>query len=143
MFGRVINKIFKRGTPVTKSPAVGSKPADQGDSPFGRTTIPFNIRQPESPSVKHATKQKGTPVAERAKREWQFKAGQKLDEKQSPEILCGIDKKMPLAEIESKLSTLYRRHNRAASSLDPELREESELMLEAIATLKERYLAKE
>lgn len=153
MFGRVIKKIFNRDTPVPKAPAPAPKampkPSELADSPFGRKAIPSNIKQPEAPTppepppAKPETKPPpGPPAAERAKREWQAKAGRKLDEKESPEVLCGIDKNMPITEIESKLSALYRRHNRAASSLDPKLREESELMLEAIATLKERYLGK-
>ena len=73
---------------------------------------------------------------------WASKSAESIDPKASPEILCGVDKSMPKEEIHEKLAVLYRRHNRAASSLDAKMREEAEIMLEAIATIKEKYLSK-
>ncbi len=58
-----------------------------------------------------------------------------------PEKLCGITKGMSAEEIEKQLTQLYRRHNRAASSLDPKLREEAEVMLDAIVEMRLKYLA--
>ena len=58
----------------------------------------------------------------------------------TPEKLCGITKGMELEEIEKQLTQLYRRHNRAASSLDPKLREEAEVMLDAIVEMRMKYL---
>lgn len=43
-------------------------------------------------------------------------------------------------ELREHLAALYRRHNRAASSLDDQLRREAEIMLEAIVACRERYL---
>lgn len=61
---------------------------------------------------------------------------------QSPEDLCGIDPAMPADEIRQHLARLFARHNRAASSFDLELRAEAELMLQAIVTLREKYVEK-
>ena len=53
--------------------------------------------------------------------------------KMTPESLCGIDPaKMSPDEIRATLAQLYKRHNQAAGSLNPELREEAERMLDAI-----------
>lgn len=58
----------------------------------------------------------------------------------SPEVICGIDKSMGKEEIRDRLAELYRRHNRAAGSLDEELRAEAEQMLEAIVVCREKYV---
>lgn len=57
-----------------------------------------------------------------------------------PARLCDIREGMPPEEIRQRLAALYRRHNRAAASLDPELRREAEMMLDAIVQCRERYL---
>ena len=57
----------------------------------------------------------------------------------SPETLCGINLKMPKYEIRKRLAVLYRRYNRAASSLDASMRAESERMLDAIVKVREKY----
>ncbi|MCB1228681.1 MAG: hypothetical protein KDN19_00345 [Verrucomicrobiae bacterium] len=59
----------------------------------------------------------------------------------SPEIICGIDpKKMSRDEIRKRLAELFRRHNQAEASLDPELREEARIMLDAIVVCREKYV---
>ena len=59
----------------------------------------------------------------------------------TPEALCGIDpKKMKTEEIRLKLAELYRRHNHAAGSLNAELREEAETMLDAVVACREKYI---
>jgi hypothetical protein len=58
----------------------------------------------------------------------------------TPEELCGIDPSMPADEIRARLAKLFVRHNRAASSFDLELRAEAEIMLQAIVTIRERYI---
>ncbi|MEM6278104.1 MAG: hypothetical protein AAF733_01400 [Verrucomicrobiota bacterium] len=61
--------------------------------------------------------------------------------KMTPESLCGIDPaKMDSEEIKSILAQLYKRHNQAAGSLNPELREEAEQMLDAIVHCREKYV---
>ena len=61
-------------------------------------------------------------------------------ERMSPEGLCGINPAMDRDEIRSRLATLYKRHNNAAGSLDPELRREAEYMLDAIVHCREKYI---
>ena len=61
--------------------------------------------------------------------------------KKSAEAMCGIDpKKMKKEEIREKLAELYKRHNHAAGSLNNELREEAEKMLDAIVECREKYV---
>ena len=57
---------------------------------------------------------------------------------QSPEELCGITSKMGKDEIREKLALLYKRYNRATSSLDTNLRAEAEEMLDAIVAIREK-----
>jgi hypothetical protein len=56
----------------------------------------------------------------------------------APEELCGITPKMGKDEVRTTLAALYRRYNRASSSLDPKLRAEAEEMLDAIVAIREK-----
>ncbi len=58
----------------------------------------------------------------------------------TPEELCELKDGMTHEELKAHLAKLYRRHNRAASSLNPELREQAERMLDAIVEVRHRYL---
>ena len=58
--------------------------------------------------------------------------------KRTPEDLCGVDAKMNKEQIRDRLKLLYRRHNRAASSLDPKTRAEADSMLNAIVSIREK-----
>ncbi|MBL9152225.1 MAG: hypothetical protein JNK37_07065 [Verrucomicrobiales bacterium] len=59
----------------------------------------------------------------------------------SPEAVCGIDpKKMSPDEIRKRLAELFRRHNAAEASLNPELREEARVMLDAIVICRQKYV---
>ena len=62
--------------------------------------------------------------------------------KQTPEALCGLDDldNMDSTAVKAHLAKLYKRHNDAAGSLDPELRAEAEQMLDAIAHCREKYV---
>ena len=60
----------------------------------------------------------------------------------SAEQLCGVRPGMGKPEIAALLKKLYRRHNRAASSLDATLRAESERMLDAIVEVREKHLGR-
>ena len=91
---------------------------------------------PAAPAVEPAPAQK--PVD--AREEWARKASAKLDINANPEELCGILPSMTKDDISVLLANLYRRHNRAASSLDAALREEAEAMLDIIANMREKYL---
>jgi hypothetical protein len=57
----------------------------------------------------------------------------------SPEELCGVTSGMNKDQIRSRLAMLYRRHNRATSSLDAKLREEAERMLNAVVAVREKH----
>lgn len=56
----------------------------------------------------------------------------------TPEEWCGITAGMSPEEIRARLALLYRRFNRATSSLDPKLRAEAEVMLDAIVAVREK-----
>ena len=75
-----------------------------------------------------------------AKEKWQQDAAQNLSRQSTPEDLAGITSGMTPEEIRERLAKLYQRHNRAAASLDPHLREEAEFMLETLAGLREKYV---
>ncbi len=94
-------------------------------------------------------KKSATPPSEPARSDkptardlWEKNAGRELNRKASPEELCGLRDGMDMDELRNVLSQLYRRHNRAASSLDPKLRSEAEVMLDAIVDCRQRYLEK-
>ncbi len=62
-------------------------------------------------------------------------------ERMTPEGMCGIDPAtMDREEIRRRLAVLYKRHNHAAGSLDPAMREEAEVMLDAIVHCREKYV---
>jgi hypothetical protein len=56
----------------------------------------------------------------------------------TPEDLCGITPKMTKEEVRVRLAVLYKRYNRATSSLDTSLRAEAEQMLDAIVAIREK-----
>jgi hypothetical protein len=142
MFNRVINKIFKRGgsaAPATGKPSAKSSTGPRADSPFGRVA-PGPGRSAASPRDAAPAVGSSAPTAEDVRNAWQQKASRRLDTSVSAEELCGIAPGMSKEEIQQTLAALYRRHNRAASSLDEGLRQEAEAMLEAIAAMREKYL---
>lgn len=57
----------------------------------------------------------------------------------SPDDLCEITPKMPKDQIQARLKLLYRRYNRSASSLDAKIRDEAEIMLDAIVKVREKH----
>jgi len=63
-----------------------------------------------------------------------------LNRSAPPEEICGLTPGMSTEEIRDHLAMLYRRHNRAASSLDADLREEAEIMLDAVVRCRETFL---
>jgi hypothetical protein len=60
----------------------------------------------------------------------------------SPEELCKVDPAMSIDEMRARLAKLFTRHNRAASSFDLRRRAEAEIMLQAIVTVREKYIEK-
>jgi hypothetical protein len=75
-----------------------------------------------------------------AKQEWEKNATRSIDQLASPEDLCGITPDMTQEQISAQLAMLYRRHNRAASSLEAHLRAEAEVMLDMVARMRQKYL---
>lgn len=57
----------------------------------------------------------------------------------TPEDLCEITPRMSKDEIRARLKLLYRRYNRAASSLDNTVRAEADKMLDAIVAIREKH----
>jgi hypothetical protein len=57
----------------------------------------------------------------------------------SPEEVCGVTSGMNKDQVRARLALLYRRHNRASSSLDAKLRAEAEKMLSAIVQVREKH----
>ena len=57
----------------------------------------------------------------------------------SPEVICGVTSTMNKDQVRARLAMLYRRHNRASSSLDAKLRGEAERMLGAIVLVREKH----
>jgi hypothetical protein len=55
------------------------------------------------------------------------------------EELCEITPKMSKDEIKARLKLLFRRFNRGASSLDAKVREEAEVMLNAVVEVREKH----
>ena len=59
----------------------------------------------------------------------------------TPEGMCEIDPAtMDHIVIRRRLAALYKRHNHAAGSLDGEMRQEAEVMLDAIVQCREKYV---
>ncbi len=87
-------------------------------------------------AVKPATKGKGGGVLDKiAKGEG---AGISSSGK-TPDELCDIKPGMSKSDIHAQLKLLYRRYNRAASSLDAKTRLEAETMLNAIVEVREKH----
>lgn len=55
------------------------------------------------------------------------------------EELCEITPKMSKDEIKTRLKLLFRRFNRGASSLDAKVRDEAEIMLNAVVEVREKH----
>ena len=72
--------------------------------------------------------------------EWERANRRKVLRGMPPEQLCGISATMTQDQIRDHLAMLYRRHNRAAASLDAHLREEAEIMLDAVVQCREKLL---
>ncbi len=94
------------------------------------------IRKDNEPKAKPA------PASAPAGRAAPAKTGSKT-KAPSPEAICDIDpKKMSPEEIRKRLAELFRRHNQAEASLDPALREEARVMLDAIVVCRQKYVDK-
>ena len=115
MFKKIVQSISKS---LNKPEAKPSKP--------GAATKPIEPRKSEAPLKKIIE-----APAPAAKVEVQVP--------KSPEELCGIEPKMPKDQVKERLKLLYRRYNRAASSLDNQTRAEADSMLDAIVAVREKH----
>jgi len=104
--------------------------AQTAPAPAPAATAPVKQTRPERP---------GSASNPKAKEEWARQAAKRINPDATPEQLCGLTPGMSKEEISNQLAILYRRHNRAASSLEPRLREEAEIMLDVIAALRQKY----
>jgi hypothetical protein len=118
MFKKLLSRLF----PGRRSPATG-----------GKSRHSWFDRGPPAATV-------DTTGKPRALIEWELAAQKPIDRTARPEDLCGIVPGMKAEQIRDHLAMLYRRHNRAAASLDAGLREEAELMLDAIVQCREKFL---
>ncbi|CAN5460435.1 hypothetical protein BH23VER1_BH23VER1_24570 [soil metagenome] len=112
------------------------------DKVFGKIFKPAKTRVPGrqgagSPAARAAADDANVPAA---KRQWEERAAREINPKLPGEELCELRDGMTHAELREHLSLLYRRHNRAASSLDPKLRREANIMLDAIVAMRQKYL---
>ncbi len=110
---------------------------------FGKKTKAPRLLLPVPGAIAATTRSTPIPAPEpdpsSAKAKWEKNAAAPLSRQDSPETLAGITPDMTHPEILARLAKLYQRHNRAASSFDPKLREEAEFMLETLAGLREKY----
>ena len=109
-----------------------------------RLTLPSHT-QPELVSARTAkpdlrAEKPDSSASPRAKEEWAKQAARRINPDATPEQLCGIEPGMTQEQVSAQLALLYRRHNRAASSLEASLREEAEIMLDVIASMRQKYL---
>lgn len=149
MFKKVFSRLF--GAKKSSPPRVA--PASSQAQPVTGTGIPAPVTAPATqlPAAKPAAAASAAPAAPAAAKEekkpaalqqWEKEASKALDPKASPELICGVTAGMSREEIHERLAMLYRRHNRAASSLDAKLRDEAEVMLEAISVLREKHFGR-
>ncbi len=124
---KFLSKLFK------KPPAAAAQPRLTLPSHTG----PVSTRKP----LEGTGTGKATPATTpKAKEAWSKTTARRINPTASPEEICGITPGMDREQISSQLAMLYRRHNRAASSLEADLREEAEIMLDVIATMRLKYL---
>lgn len=106
-----------------------------------RQTAPAPAK-PAAPEVKPAPAAEAKPAA-KAPAESTLKKiaappAPAPEPEKTPEQLCGIEPKMNKDQIRDRLKLLYRRYNRAASSLDAKTRAEADKMLTAIVKVREK-----
>ncbi len=127
MFKRVFQSISK---------ALGSKEAEVTETPESKGKAASKeapVVPPTKRPAKSDDKGKGKAVAAKAPAQPAPAAPKK-----SPEELCDISSKMSKEEIKERLAFLYKRYNRATSSLDAKLRAEAEVMLNAVVAVREK-----
>ena len=97
----------------------------------GKELEPAKAAKATEPASKGKAADKKTPEPELAPVKAKKKAA-------TPEEACGITAKMSKDEVRERLALLYKRYNRATSSLDAGLRAEAEEMLDAVVAVREK-----
>jgi hypothetical protein len=137
MFKKVLQSLTKsmsRPEPA-KKPAEAPKPAAPAAKPTAgpaaKTEVPKSDAKPADPAKPESPLKKiaATPAEP---------AAPKAPE-QPPEELCAITPSMTKDQIRDHLKLLYRRYNRAASSLKDTTRAEADNMLNAIVAVREKH----
>jgi cell division septum initiation protein DivIVA len=120
MFKKVLQSISKslqRQTEPKAAPKAAAAPAKQEAAP---------AKQASAPAAESTLKKIAAPPAPPP------------EPPKSPDELCGIEPKMNKDQIRERLKLLYRRYNRAASSLEAKTRAEADKMLDAIVKVREK-----
>lgn len=146
MFKKVFSRLFgaKKASPPRVAPsshAPQPAAAPVAAAPPGISSAP-PAPQPAAATPAPAASPAAPEKKPAALQQWEKDASRPVDPKAGPEQICGITPGMSREEIQERLAMLYRRHNRAASSLDAKLRDEAEVMLEAISALREKHFGR-
>lgn len=115
---KIVKSLF--GGKENATPGAAAAPA----SPASASVAPAPVPAPSKTAapVKAAAKAK-PPVPEKVA---------------PPEEICGITSGMSKEDIRKRLALLYKRYNRATSSLDAGLRAEAEKTLDAVVAVREK-----
>lgn len=143
MFGKLFNRFKTR--PVVPPPAAASKTPAPAPVPVPVPSAAA-VEAPASPDqgfANHTRIYKTAPVhvPVAANPESLFSSAPPAPP--TPEELCGITPDMGPDKIREALAHLYRRHNRLTSSLNPELRAEAEMMLDAIVDVRHKHFGED
>jgi hypothetical protein len=159
MFKKLIQSISKSRTtqaeatkeappPIKKPQAAPASPAKVKDMPIAPPPPPAPVAkklEPVSVATPTAVVANGVadvaaaqPAASVAQAKAPVMEEAKPVVKKSVEELCGVEPKMTKDQIRERIKLIYRRYNRAASSLDAATRAEAEIMLDAVVALREK-----
>jgi hypothetical protein len=125
MFKKVIQSLSKSLSKQAEAPpAAPAKPAAKAAAKVAAPAPPAAARTPIIPQAAPAPAPAPAPVV--------------VEVPKSADELCEVTSKMNKDQIRERLRLLYRRYNRAASSLNAATRAEAEKMLNAIVTVREK-----
>jgi hypothetical protein len=108
------------------------KGKENSKAPAPHATAKFEPKAPDGSEGKAKKADKGKAAAGKPT------AAAPAVKPRTPEEMCGITSKMGKEEIRTQLAMLYKRYNRATSSLNAGVRAEAEEMLDAIVAVREK-----
>ncbi|MEZ5303117.1 MAG: hypothetical protein R3F11_21115 [Verrucomicrobiales bacterium] len=136
MFKRLLDSLRgKKNAPKVRTQ--GGADAAAASSPF--TAAPDRAKPAKGAAADADAKSEAQRRFEERKSDGSI--ADQLKQGATPEEICGLRDGMTPAEMRVHLANLYRRYNHAASSFDNTIRDEAERMLDAIAEMREKYLA--